>query len=137
PAVDLALSLVLVTGDTLPVATVTRPDGTTDTLGLASDPAEPRRWWDRYWPVAGGWHRATNRDDEPYRFHVSVLRESAREAAARLTATARRASTGPVAPEIDAAPARRPLPPLLPFLALVMATGVLWGEGRLAVRSEQ
>lgn len=137
PAVDLALSLVLVTGDTLPVPTVARPDGTTDTLGLARDPAELRRWWGRYWPVAAGWHRATNRDGESYPFHVSALRESPREAAARLTATARRASSAPVTPETEAVPARRPLPPLFPFLALVVATGVLWGEGRMAVRSEQ
>lgn len=131
PAVDLALSLVLVTEDTLPVATVIRPDGTVDTLGLARDPAEPRRWWGRYWPVAAGWHRATNRDGEPYPFHVSVVRESAREAAARLTATARRASTEPLALEIEAVPTRRPLSPLVPFLAFVLATGVLWGEDRL------
>jgi hypothetical protein len=137
PAVDLALSLVLVTGDTLPVATVIRPDGTLDTLGLARDPAEPNRWWGRYWPVAAGWHHATNRDGEPYPFHVSMVRESAREAAARLTATARRAGTAPVASELDAVPARRPLPPLIPFLAFLVATGVLWGEGRMAVRSEQ
>lgn len=131
PAVDLALSLVLVTVDTLPHATVTRPDGTVDTLGLARDPAEPSRWWGRYWPVAAGWHRATNHDGEPYPFHVSVLWESAREAAARLSATARRADTAPVTPELDAVPTRRPLPPLLPFLALVLATGVLWGVDRL------
>ncbi len=136
PAVDLALSLVLVTGDSLPLATVTRPDGTVDTLGLAPDPAEPRRWWGRYWPVAAGWHRATNRDGEPYPFHVSMPRESAREAAARLTATARRASAAPETPEIDAIPARRLLPPLFPFLAFVVATGVLWGEGRLARGTE-
>lgn len=131
PAVDLAMSLVLVTGDTLPLATVTRPDGTVDTLGLAPDPAEPNRWWGRYWPVAARWHRATNRDGEPYPFHVSVLRESAREAAARLSATARRADTEPLASESDTVSTRRPLPPLLPFLAFVVATGVLWGVDRL------
>lgn len=131
PAVDLALSLVLVTVDTLPQATVTRPDGTVDTLGLARDPAEPHRWWGRYWPLEPGWHQATNRDGEPYPFHVSVMAESAREAAARLGATARRADAPPVDPGRSPEPARRPLPPLLPFLALVVATGVLWGEGRL------
>ncbi|MFN2315820.1 MAG: hypothetical protein ABR551_06915 [Gemmatimonadales bacterium] len=137
PAVDLALSLVLVTSDSQPRATVTRPDGLVDSLGLARDPAEPQRWWGRYWPMEAGWHHATNGDGEPYPFHVSVLRDTAREAAARLMATARRAGASPVDSEGFQEPARRPLPPLLPFLALVVATGVLWGEGRLGVRSKK
>lgn len=137
PSVDLALSLVLATSDSAPRATVRRPDGTLDTLGLARDPAEPQRWWGRYWPMEAGWHHATNRDGEPYPFHVSVMRESPREAAARLMATARRAGAAAVDSTGSPEPARRPLPPLLPFLALVVATGVLWGEGRVAGRSDE
>lgn len=128
--VDHGVSLVLMTGDTLPLATVAAPDGTIDTLGLARDPAEPGRWWGRFWPRAQGWHHATNRDGEPYPFHVTGQRFGAREATARLAATGRQAGAAPTAIDPATAPGRRPLPPLLPFLALVGATGVLWGVER-------
>lgn len=130
PAVDHALSLALETRDTLPLATVTAPDGTTDTVGLIRDRAEPRRWWGRYWPRMPGWHSATNRAGEPYPFHVSGLRFGPLEAAARTAATRRRAAGTIAAAPAPAPPARRPLPPLLPLLALVTATGILWGVGR-------
>src|SRR5690606_8006627 len=128
PSVDLALSLVLVTSDSQPDASVTRPDGTVDSLGLARDVAEPHRWWGRYWPMEVGWHYATNRDGESYPFHVSVPTESALEAAVRLMATDRRASGGSVDSTGYLESARQPLPPLFPFLALVTATALLWGE---------
>lgn len=131
PAVDLALSLALVTSDSQPHAIITRPYGTVDTLGLARDPAEPRRWWGRYWPLEAGWHHATtNEAAESYPFYVSAPTESALEATARLMATARRVSGGAVETSDAREPARRPLSPLFPFLALVLATGLLWGEGR-------
>lgn len=135
--VDQGVVLALVTTDTLPLATVTRPSGTVDTLGLAQDPAEPTRWWGRYWPVEAGWHLATNQGGEPYPFDVGVMRESVSEVRARLTATGRIAGRPMGLPPQPPPSERRPLGPLIPFLALVLATGVLWGEGRIAVGSDE
>lgn len=128
--VDQGVVLALVTTDTLPLATVTRPSGTVDTLGLAQDPAEPTRWWGRYWPLETGWHLATNQGGEPYPFDVGVMRESVSEVRARLAATGRIAGR-PMDLSLQPLPSeRRPLRPLIPFLALVLATGVLWGVER-------
>jgi len=128
--VDLPVALALGTRDTMPEAIVTRPDGTVDTLGMAADPAEPGRWWGRYWPVERGWHLLTNRGGESYAVYVDVMRESAREATARLAATARRAAAGAREYDVAPVPFRRPLPPLIPFLVFLSALGMLWGEGR-------
>lgn len=133
PAVDHGLSLAVVTADSLPAAVIVRPSGTVDSLGMAPDPAEPGRWWGRYWPIETGWHFATVRDAEPYPFYVDLMRDTPHEAAARLAATARR--VGGASPDIPApaTPRRQPLPPLIPFLVLVLATGALWGvERRMA-----
>jgi len=130
---DLPLSLVLSTADPEPVATVRAPSGATDTLGLAQDLADPTRWWGRYWPREPGWHSATNRGGAPYSFDVGAAAPPAREAAARILATARRAEwPAPDSAGFTSPPPRTPLPRWIPFLLLVAALGVLWGEGRLA-----
>lgn len=129
----LPLSLVLSTTDPEPQATVRAPSGATDTLGLVQDLADPTRWWGRYWPRESGWHSATNRDGAPYSFDVESAAGPAREAAARLAATARRAELlSPAGGAAESVPTRRPLPSWIPFLLLVGALGILWGEGRLA-----
>ncbi len=125
-----AVALVLTTEDPDPVAVVHGPDGVPDTLGLAQDLADPARWWGRFWPRTPGWHGVTNRGGAAYHFDVGPPRESANEASARLEATARRATLSPV--RLDEEPSIRPAPlgPLLPFLVLVTALGLLWAEGR-------
>lgn len=127
---QLPISLVLSTDDPAPLAVVVGPDGAPDTLGLAQDLADPGRWWGRFWPRQTGWHGVTNRAGATYQFDVGVARESAREAVARLQATARRVELSPAAPLVAAGPRYRRLAPLVPFLVLVAALAALWAEGR-------
>lgn len=126
----LPVILALTTRDTVPQALVRAPGGTTDTLGLARDPAEPSRWWARYWPAAPGTHLAVNRDGEPYPFVVEPRGGTGREARARLAATARWTAANRLPAPPGAAPRRAPLGPVVPFAVLVVALGLLWAEGR-------
>jgi len=123
-------SLGITTDDPSPRVEVTAPDGSVDTVGVAQDLADPARWWGMFWPRMPGWHRATNRGGAAYEFHVESMRHTPAEAEARLRGTTARAALSQPAGPAALREVRRPLPPLIPFVLLVVALAALWAEGR-------
>lgn len=122
------LALTLVTGATAPVIAVRAPDGGVDSVALAQDPLDPRRWTGRFWPRTAGWHQASAGEAQlAVRVHAPsewlALEGASRE---RATRRALRSHAGVVAP---AGPAQD-RGDLLGFLLVVAGSGFLWWEHR-------
>ena len=122
------LTLTLVTAAAAPALTVRAPDGSADTVALAQDPVDPRRWSGRYWPRDTGWHHA-DAGSARLAFHVHAstawlaLEAATRDRATRLALTAH---AGTVTPSLTT---RNP-GDLLGFLLVVAGATLLWWEHR-------
>ncbi len=122
------LTLTLVTGAAAPVIAVRAPDGGLDSVTLAQDPLDPRRWTGRYWPRATGWHQASAGETRiAFRVH-GPTEWLALEAATRERATRRALPAYPG----RGAPSRLPRNrgELFGFLLVVAGSVLLWWEHR-------
>jgi len=111
-----------------PRVAVLSPSGARDTIALARDPFDARRWTGRYWPRESGWHALELTGGRRVPFRVTSSGEwTGLEAKARLTATLAHLGQASGAPTGSTPGGQR----LVLFGLLILALTWLWVESRL------
>jgi hypothetical protein len=136
--VDHPVTIAVTASQSIPVAIVTGPDGTRDSVFLAPDPLEPARQRGVFWPREPGWYAVAKADGGGAGFYAQTSGTwIGRQATQRRAATARHAvavGSGVAGFAADGTQApretRRPIAPLWFFAAFLLASGILWSARR-------